>query len=73
MIIVSPDQLKSGGMTLDQIRDKLAADGYDNALSFDGGSSSTLIKDGKTLVAPKWFKNNSIPTGLHVSESNEKN
>jgi exopolysaccharide biosynthesis protein len=60
-------------MTLDQIRDKLSADGYDNALSFDGGSSSTLIRDGKTLVSPKWFKDNTIPTGLHISESNEKN
>ncbi|MDH5381450.1 MAG: phosphodiester glycosidase family protein, partial [Cyclobacteriaceae bacterium] len=68
MIVVSPDELESGGMTLDEIRDRLANLGYNNALSFDGGSSSSLIKNDETIVAPWWIKDYTIPTGLHIWE-----
>ena len=51
------------GMTLDAIRDNLISQGYTSILSFDGSSSSTLIKDDKTLVQPAYYKNNTITTG----------
>lgn len=68
MLVVSPDELKSGGMTLDAIRDRLAGQGYDYVFGFDGGSSSTLIQDGDNeLVSPSWYKDNTIPSGVNIS------
>lgn len=68
VLVVSPDGLESGGMTLDAIRDKLVGEGYDYVFGFDGGSSSTLIQDGDdVLVAPTWYKDNTIPAGVTVT------
>ena len=52
---------------MDQIRDKLSCMGYDNAIAFDGSTSSTLAKDGKILVSPDTRKNSTIPAGLNIS------
>jgi RHS repeat-associated protein len=69
ILVVSPDELKTGGMTLDAIRDRLAGQGYDYVFGFDGGSSSTLIQDGdKKLVTPVWYKDNTIPAGVTLTE-----
>ncbi len=72
MIVVSPDELKSGGMTLDEIQDYLIPLGYDNIMSFDGGSSSTLVKDRELLVSPDWKKDNTIPVGLKITGNEKK-
>jgi RHS repeat-associated protein len=67
MLVVSPDELSNSGMTLDQIRDKLYSEGYDNLIGFDGGSSSTLIQgQNNIIVRPDKIKDNTIPTGLRV-------
>jgi RHS repeat-associated protein len=60
-LVVQPDGVS--GMTLDAIRNKLINQGNTSILSFDGSSSSTLVKDGKALVTPAEYKNNAIPTG----------
>ncbi|MCB0510232.1 MAG: phosphodiester glycosidase family protein [Bacteroidetes bacterium] len=56
------------GMTLDQIKEELISKGYTNAISFDGSTSSTLVKDNKVVVSPDKRKNNSIPVGATVAE-----
>lgn len=68
VLVVSPDELEYGGLTLDVIRNGLAERGYDYVFSFDGGSSSTLIQDGNNeLVSPSWYKDNTIPVGVTFS------
>lgn len=69
ILVVSPDELKEGGITMDQLRDNLSSSGYNNIISLDGGSSATLIQDRKVLVRPVWYKNNTIPVGLQVTEN----
>ncbi len=66
MLIVQEDGQK--GMTLDQIRDNLIKQGYDNAISFDGSNSATLVQDQQTLVTPGLKKNATIPSGITISE-----
>lgn len=55
-------------MTLDQIRDYLAGQGYDNAISFDGSNSATLVQNQQILVTPGIEKNATIPSGITISE-----
>ncbi len=62
MLVVQENGLE--GMTLTEIRDKLITLGYDNAISFDGSTSSTLVKDNKVLVQPADKKNNATPSGV---------
>ncbi len=57
------------GMTLDGIRDELISKGYTNAISFDGSTSATLVKDKKIIVKPSKRKNNSIPVGAQIYEN----
>ena len=66
MIVSQQDGVN--GMTLDQIREELVAKGYTNAISFDGGTSSTLVKDNQIIVSPDRRKNNSIPAGATLKE-----
>lgn len=68
ILVVSPDGLTEGGITMDQLRDDLSSQGYDNIISLDGGSSATLVKDREVLVKPAWYKDNTIPVGLQVTE-----
>lgn len=61
------------GMTLDQIRDHLISKGYTNALSFDGSTSATLVKDNEIINSPdagnnNQRKNKSIPVGATITE-----
>lgn len=70
-IIVSQQNGESG-FTLDQIRDQLYNQGYDNVLGFDGSTSSTLVEDGNTLVSPNERKNSTIPSGLNLSVPNKE-
>jgi RHS repeat-associated protein len=62
------------GMTLDEIRDYIISKGFDNALSFDGSTSATLVSNSpslipvgtykaQTIVTPAKHKNNTIPVG----------
>jgi RHS repeat-associated protein len=67
ILVVSPDGLKKGGITMDQLRDNLTSSGYNNIISLDGGSSATLVQDRKVLVKPAWYKDNTIPVGLQVT------
>lgn len=53
------------GLDLTGIRDYLSGKGYDNAISFDGSDSATLIKDGDIMVAPNEYKDNAIPSGVN--------
>ncbi len=55
------------GFTLDQIRDKLSKEGFDNVLGFDGSTSATLIQDGQVKTSPDTRKNSTIPSGVNVS------
>lgn len=59
------------GMTMDEIRDKLIGEGYDNILSFDGSTSSALVKNETVVVNPAARKNNTAPTGITFSVSHE--
>ncbi len=56
------------GMTLDGIRDHLISKGYTNAISFDGSTSATLVKDNKVINEPDRRKDNSIPVGARINE-----
>lgn len=62
MLAVQQDDTQ--GMTLTEIRDRLAGLGYDNAISFDGSTSATLVKDQSIMVQPSSTKNNTIPSGV---------
>lgn len=57
------------GMTLAEIRDYLKSEGYSNAISFDGSTSATLVKDDKVITKPSGRKNNSIPVGAQIKEN----
>jgi RHS repeat-associated protein len=70
-IIVSQQNEKEG-FTLDEIRDRLVSQGYNNVLAFDGSSSSTLVENGKPLVSPDKRKNSTIPSGLNFSVPEKK-
>jgi len=48
---------------MNQIRDYLISKGFNNAISFDGSSSSTLLSDNSAVAIPADYKNNAIPTG----------
>ncbi|WP_166437314.1 RHS repeat-associated core domain-containing protein [Niastella caeni] len=65
-IIVSQENGQEG-FTLDEIRDRLVGQGYNNVLAFDGSTSSTLVENGKILVSPDTRKNSTIPSGLNFS------
>lgn len=70
-IIVS-QQDGTQGFTLDQIRDRLAKQGYNNVLAFDGSTSSTLVENGKVKVSPDQRKNNTMSSGLNLSVPESK-
>jgi RHS repeat-associated protein len=69
MIVSQQDGTK--GMTLSQIRDYLFNLGYNNALSFDGSNSATLVKDDNVLTTPSYLKNNGIPSGIKFQIDSE--
>lgn len=54
------------GLTLDGIRNELVKNGYTNAVSFDGSTSATLVKDNKIITKPDSRKDNSIPVGVQI-------
>lgn len=66
MIVSQQDGVE--GMTLAEIRDYLKSEGYTNAISFDGSTSATLVKDKKVINKPDERKNNSIPVGARINE-----
>lgn len=61
LLIVQQDGVQ--GMTMDRIRDYIISKGFDNAISFDGSTSATLMSNNNITIAPSERKNNSIPTG----------
>jgi hypothetical protein len=63
----------TNGMTLTQIRDHLVSLGYDNAISFDGSNSATLIKDDTIITTPSGAKDNAIPSGVIFQVLPEQN
>lgn len=71
------------GMTLDEIRDYLISKGFDNALSFGGSTSATMVSNSpslipkgtfraQTTVAPDTRKNNTIPVGATFVDTDNK-
>jgi RHS repeat-associated protein len=54
----------SNGMTLTQIRDYLLGLGFDNAISFDGSNSATMVNDNRVMTEPSGSKDNAIPSGV---------
>ncbi len=69
LLIVQQDGVS--GMTLDQIRDYIISKGFDNAVSFDGSTSATLMSNNTVTVSPSERKNNSIPTGATFSSTSK--
>ncbi|HET9056450.1 MAG TPA: RHS repeat-associated core domain-containing protein, partial [Chitinophagaceae bacterium] len=80
LIITQEDGIQ--GMSLDEIRDYVKGLGFDNALSFDGSTSATLVSNystirqggytPQTIVAPTSRKDNSIPVGATFADVNAK-
>ncbi|GHT17539.1 hypothetical protein FACS189429_1840 [Bacteroidia bacterium] len=48
--------------------DYLIEQGYNNAISFDGSTSATLVQDKSILVNPSGTKDKTIPTGIRIME-----
>jgi hypothetical protein len=69
-IIVSQEDGKNG-FNLDEIRNRLASQGYDNVLAFDGSTSSTLVENGKAKVTPSVRKASTMPSGINLSVPNQ--
>ncbi len=65
--VVVSQQNDVEGMSMDMIKSSLTKAGYDNIMSFDGSSSSTLVKDQTTLTQPADYKNNTAPSGVQLS------
>lgn len=63
-IVIIAQQDGVNGMKLSEIRDLLLKMGVENALSFDGSTSATLVKDNNVVVTPSSSKNATIPTGI---------
>jgi exopolysaccharide biosynthesis protein len=52
------------GITLDDLRDKLAGVGVENAVFLDGSDSVTFYTKGSLLISPGKNKDRTIPVGL---------
>ncbi|WP_300601843.1 DUF6443 domain-containing protein [Niabella sp.] len=70
MLVVQQDGVQ--GLTLTQIRDYLVREGFNNAVSFDGSNSATLLRDGAIFAAPGDVKNNTIPSGVRFQVFTEE-
>lgn len=64
LLILVVQQQGEKGMLLSEIRDTLMMLGVDDALSWDGSDSATLVTDDAIRVKPGDGKNNSIPDGI---------
>ncbi|MBZ4413305.1 phosphodiester glycosidase family protein [Myxococcus sp. XM-1-1-1] len=65
--VVAQEDGSKPGKTLSEIRDALVKLGVDDAVSFDGSDSATLVRDDQVKVEPGWAKNQTIPYGLRLS------
>lgn len=65
--LVAQEDGKKPGKTLAEIRDSLVKLGVDDAVSFDGSDSATLVRDDQVKVDPGWAKDQTIPFGLKLS------
>ncbi len=54
----------STGITLDNLRNKLAGVGVDDAVFLDGSDSVTFFAKGTLQISPGTNKNRTIPAGL---------
>jgi hypothetical protein len=63
MVVVQPDG-SSPGLTLDQLRDKLIAADFDDAVALDGSTSAMLYRNGTIQVPQSGFKNRVTAVGL---------
>ncbi|WP_163988682.1 phosphodiester glycosidase family protein [Pyxidicoccus caerfyrddinensis] len=64
-VIVQKDGA-SPGKKMSEIRDTLIKLGVDDAVSFDGSDSATLVRDDQVAVKPGKRKNDDIPYGLDL-------
>jgi len=62
-IIVKPNDATSSWRITD-VRDFLIKEGVENAIAWDGSSSSTLVVDTKVLAKPADYKDATIPFGV---------
>ncbi len=60
------------GMTMDEIRNDLISKGYDNALSYDGSTSATMVTNNNVIVSPAKNKNSTIPVGATFIDTSGK-
>ncbi|AKF87446.1 hypothetical protein MFUL124B02_43015 [Myxococcus fulvus 124B02] len=65
--VVAQQDGSKPGKTLSEIRDALVKLGVDDAVSFDGSDSATLVRDDQVKVEPGGLKNQTIPYGLRLS------
>ncbi|MFY2560387.1 phosphodiester glycosidase family protein [Corallococcus terminator] len=65
--VVAQDDGAKPGKTLSEIRDALVKLGVDDAVSFDGSDSATLVRDDQVKVDPGAMKDRTIPYGLKLS------
>lgn len=65
--VVAQDNGSKPGKTLAEIRDSLVKLGVDDAVSFDGSDSATLVRDDQVKVDPGGVKDRTIPFGLKLS------
>ena len=54
------------GTTLAETQTFLQRAGFDNAVLFDSGSSTSLVYQGRVVVSPDWRKNISIPMAIGI-------
>ncbi|WP_163868588.1 phosphodiester glycosidase family protein [Myxococcus eversor] len=65
--VVAQENGEKPGKTLAEIRDALVKLGVDDAVSFDGSDSATLVRDDQVKVEPGAIKDRTIPFGLKLS------
>jgi hypothetical protein len=64
-VVVQPDGAPDG-KKLWEIRDYLRDNNYENAIAFDGSSSTTLVMNNKVEIMPADYKNVAIDVGIGV-------
>ena len=63
VIVVKPND-STENWRIDEIRDQMSERGIENAIAWDGSTSSTLVVDSEVLSKPSSKINNTIPFGI---------
>jgi hypothetical protein len=51
----------------DEVRDFLIAQGVDDAIAMDSGGASMLVIDTKVEVSPDFWREKTMPMGMHFT------